>query len=196
MPTETGQGISSLLPMRMLVLIITQCTGATPKCERCEKKGVKCEYIPCSQQKASATTSPSSSPAQLAAAYNPKSSHQSTQYAPSQWQSSGRSHQIYMTESSMPYQQHPDWQANTSASMLQQSQFYGNASYSQSSYPSNNSPAISAMARTGVNYGQPGIVPSQAYLGSGYPELLGGQALQYPYDVVGNEGPHVVSSQS
>ncbi|KZT13161.1 uncharacterized protein LAESUDRAFT_32360 [Laetiporus sulphureus 93-53] len=36
-----------------------KCTGGTPQCERCEKKGVKCEYIPIQQQKLAAAAAAS-----------------------------------------------------------------------------------------------------------------------------------------
>ena len=35
-----------------------QCTGTTPQCERCSKRSIKCEYIPCSQQKAASSSPP------------------------------------------------------------------------------------------------------------------------------------------
>ncbi|KAJ3558653.1 hypothetical protein NM688_g798 [Phlebia brevispora] len=35
-----------------------KCTGTTPQCERCGKRGIKCEYIPCSQQKAASSSPP------------------------------------------------------------------------------------------------------------------------------------------
>ncbi|TCD70491.1 hypothetical protein EIP91_003252 [Steccherinum ochraceum] len=143
-------------------------------------------------QKASTNASPSSSPAQLANGYGSvpsKAGHQSAQYSSSQWQPSSR-HPMYVAESSIHYQQHPDWQANTSAPMVQPSQYYGTASFDQSSYPTNNSTAISAMPRPG--YGQPGVVPSQAYLGSSYSQLMG-HSLSYSYDL---DPSHVVSAQS
>ncbi|KAF9817662.1 hypothetical protein IEO21_03318 [Rhodonia placenta] len=33
-----------------------KCSGGTPQCERCEKKGVRCEYIPIHQQRMAANT--------------------------------------------------------------------------------------------------------------------------------------------
>ncbi|KAH8106049.1 hypothetical protein BXZ70DRAFT_412851 [Cristinia sonorae] len=175
-----------------------KCTGTTPRCERCEKKGVKCEYIPCSQQKATTAASPALSPAQLATYPNPSSngSHHVGQYPQSHYQHPSRSNQVYVAESSMPYQQHPNWQPHTSASIIQPSHYYGNAEYSQSTYPPHNSSAMSAMTRQSVTYAPPDVVPSQAYIGAGYNQGIANQSLSYPYNLVGEGSAHALANHS
>ncbi len=111
--------------------IPVQCTGASPQCERCEKRGIKCEYIPCSQQKASSSSPPMPprvpDPPQSMPAYPAGTSrHRSS----SSWQQAG-THQAYFSGGSHPYQQQGDWgNAPLAASATEAQlvpQYYGGA---------------------------------------------------------------------
>lgn len=91
-----------------------QCTGGSPQCERCEKRGVKCEYIPCSQQKASSST-PSTPPSVSEAHFLPQ--HLPPYYAgghharrsPTSWPHAGAAYQDYFPEGATAYEEHDHW---------------------------------------------------------------------------------------
>lgn len=195
---DDGRSRYVIHPLRQPQTVTSkQCTGGTPRCERCEKKGVKCEYIPCSQQKASTNASPTAS-SELDILYSQSimgSTPLPSQYAP-QWQTPAHGYPTPMTASPMPYQQHSDWQPNTTTAMPQQHSYYGTAGYSHTQYPSNNSSAMSTSTREGATYPQTRVVPSQAYLGSGYPQIIGGQAAGYPYNGMEHDAPHALLTHS
>lgn len=78
--------------------------------------------------------------------------------------------------------------------MLQQQtipQMYGNPGYNQASYQDNDPSGISATTRTGGNYAQSGIMPSQPYANAAYTQGINAQPLAYPYNLAGSEGQNV-----
>lgn len=92
-----------------------QCSGATPQCERCEKRGVKCEYIPCSQQKASSSSpkTPPSMPEHLM--HHPAPPHyfasQSLRtVSPATWHPNAPAYQGYLPDAPHAFEHPPDWQ--------------------------------------------------------------------------------------
>ncbi|EKM59609.1 uncharacterized protein PHACADRAFT_250218 [Phanerochaete carnosa HHB-10118-sp] len=115
-----------------------QCSGDSPRCERCEKRGHKCEYIPCSQQKASSSSNPSTPSAPEAhfmpQPVSPYFSAQSSPGSSTSWQHANGAYQEYFPDTPAAYQQGDHhWQnqayPNLSPSNTQvpQQQFYGGA---------------------------------------------------------------------
>jgi len=136
-----------------------KCSGETPSCARCKQKGSKCEYIPCSQQRAQqSSAAPAAGPVSSqnpsvarSTAGHSRSPSLSLEYPSPQWQQQPVRNQQYVLDSS-PYPSTIDWRSQSSAlngaSLAQQrglsqaalsSQSYGDMSYgdglqSQSSY--------------------------------------------------------------
>lgn len=157
---------------------------------------MKCEYIPCSQQKAASNDSPPPQSFPTTGSHTPPSRPYSTeQYPPQQWQQPG----IPFDSSYAPYSQQPvDWQGHPSqrTSMLQQPRYGAHgvhtqpldaSPYSQSAYPHQQSYNMMPTA-SGSSYAQRPIVPSQQYasvaMQNGYmaPDVpLGSSSLNYPY---------------
>ena len=94
-----------------------QCTGTTPQCERCSKRGIKCEYIPCSQQKA-ASSSPPLRPAYPEHTVRP--SMPSYQSSPSLHRAAPSWQQGFYPDGSNPYHQQPnDWPSHSYGAMTE-----------------------------------------------------------------------------
>ncbi|KAI0786421.1 hypothetical protein C8Q75DRAFT_734795 [Abortiporus biennis] len=153
-----------------------KCTGATPRCERCEKKGVKCEYIPCSQQKAASAGSQSP---QISQHPLHVPSHASPYVSPQQWQQMHHSQPAYVSEPTS-YAEQVDWRSSrssTSSPLLQQQymtnsqippQLYGMSGVGQAAYTSSNGAFIQqpAVGRGGISY--PQNQPQQLGYPAGY----------------------------
>lgn len=108
-------------------MVASQCTGGTPQCERCEKRGVKCEYIPCSQQKASSTGSPTppAFPERQLSRPTPYHASHSSQGSATSWHSTGTSYQDYFPDGRTSFEQQNDWRSQSygpTASEVQLSQ--------------------------------------------------------------------------
>lgn len=178
---------------------LAQCTGTTPKCERCEKRGMKCEYIPCSQQKAASNDSPPPQSLPSSGSHNgPNRQYSSDQYASQQWQQSGAP----FDSSYGSYGQQPvDWQGHPSqrTASLQQPRYGAHGlhagqpldAYSQSSYPHQQQYSMMTASSAG-SYTQRPVVPSQqSYSGmamqNGYAgsDATLGSNLNYNYANVG-----------
>ena len=111
---KAGQGVSCphpVSPAKSDIRCCGKCTGASPQCERCEKKGVKCQYIPCSQQKANAASS--SSPASQSPVSPPSYPVGHSQYHSPQWQQPDSNVQGYIPDSSGGYATPMDWRKST-----------------------------------------------------------------------------------
>ncbi|KAI0698900.1 hypothetical protein BC835DRAFT_1304692 [Cytidiella melzeri] len=93
-----------------------KCTGGSPQCERCLKRGVKCEYIPCNQQKAASTGSPTPPAQPERQMHHPIAFYQSqsSQSSTTPWQQSGSSYPDYFHDGRTSFEQRNDWrhQAN------------------------------------------------------------------------------------
>lgn len=139
-----------------------KCSGETPNCARCKQKGSKCEYIPCSQQRAqqSSTTAPNAvSSSQNPAAVRNSAAHSRSpslglEYPSAQWQQSTRNQQ-YALESTYPSS--VDWRTSSSTSnstSLAQQRGHPQAALSSQSYA------------TGMTYGD--HFQSQSAYGMGH----------------------------
>lgn len=121
MPAATGKGKGRsviALPESVLTaafgVIVAQCSGGTPQCERCEKRGVKCEYIPCSQQKTSSSSpsTPPSAPESLHFMPQPMSPYfhgHSPRRSPTSWQQASSAYD-YFPETPNTYEEQGHWQ--------------------------------------------------------------------------------------
>ncbi|PCH41631.1 hypothetical protein WOLCODRAFT_137505 [Wolfiporia cocos MD-104 SS10] len=86
-----------------------KCTGGTPQCERCEKKGVKCEYIPIHQQRLAAAAAQSPHGAiNLPVGHTTRTTSRSVPSSPIPWPHSGRPYQTYASDPS--YVMQNEWQ--------------------------------------------------------------------------------------
>lgn len=136
---------------------------------------MKCEYIPCSQQKATSNESPPPQPIPNSSMHPNQHARQYSfdQYTQPQWQQSSRSLSVpYDSTSYSQYSQHVEWQRHQgqSADMLQQTQYspqgipvqtYTGSAYSQSSYSHAQQPYSAPTGRTEAPYAQRPIIPSQ-----------------------------------
>lgn len=98
-----------------------QCTGTTPQCERCSKRAIKCEYIPCSQQKAASSSPPlrPTYPDHLVSPSPPYQSRPLLHRATSSWQPD------YYADGHGSYHAHRDWTSQEFGVSMSESQAQG-----------------------------------------------------------------------
>lgn len=180
-----------------------KCTGTTPQCERCSKRDIKCEYIPCSQQKA-ASSSPPMRPSFPEYPVRPAApsyrSSPSLHRSSTSWPQAGGAVQGFYPDGSNLYRQQNDWPDQAFGASLPESQVtppyfngvpghpratrthYGVEDYSQEAYGYQTFGEPSTI--------QPGFPSHHGYTGgpipSGYPSPEinmgpGDPALSYAY---------------
>lgn len=173
---KAGQGVSCphpVSPAKSDIRCCGKCTGASPQCERCEKKGVKCQYIPCSQQKANAASS--SSPASQSPVSPPSYPVGHSQYHSPQWQQSDRNVQGYISDSSGGFGTQMDWRNKPTPQALSHHQHYAQQSISSYGvdYPSTTySPQGSFHQQPPMTRGGGSVTQTQ-YSQSGYQSQAG-----------------------